>query len=422
MFSVPVGILGMVDDLVGISEAGYKAQELNAYVNTKTADKKLQFGPDKCKVMLVGKTQENFHKNKLFVDCWDIKYDENEKIIDQFSGKQEMKPVNFDKYLGFVISNNGNNMKNIEAVKNKSIGVIKQILSTLQNLGKFTFECAFIYMNSILRGSTLYACETYYNLKENEIREIEKIDEDFLRQVFDIQRSCPIPLLYLESGQIPARFLVQKQKLNYLYDILQRDNESLLFKFFKAQEEKPVKGDWTVELKNLLKSLNLSLSFDDIKRLKKQKFQNIIDVAIKKSAIVYLKGKIKTKGKDIIYSEYPEIQDYLLPYDSLTLEFKRKMFKFRTRMNMIPANFSSTNLDLVCETPCNEKITNEHIYECKILNQKEKHENEIEYKKIFNGTIIEKIKVMNIMNEKYEKWKLKSQSLLKQFEQKITKN
>ena len=171
-----------------------------------------------------------------------------------------------------------------------------------------------------------------------------------------------------------------------------------------------------------MKSLNLSLSFDDIKRLKKQKFQNIIDVAIKKSAIVYLKGKIKTKGKDIIYSEYPEIQDYLLPYDSLTLEFKRKMFKFRTRMNMIPANFSSTNLDLVCETPCNEKITNEHIYECKILNQKEKHENEIEYKKIFNGTIIEKIKVMNIMNEKYEKWKLKSQSLLKQFEQKITKN
>ena len=47
--SVPVGLLGMVDDLVGISEAGYKAQELNAYVNVKTADKKLQFAPDKCK-------------------------------------------------------------------------------------------------------------------------------------------------------------------------------------------------------------------------------------------------------------------------------------------------------------------------------------------------------------------------------------
>ena len=226
---------------------------------------------------------------------------------------------------------------------------------------------------------------------------------EFMRQIFNVQRSCPIPLLYLEGGQIPARFLIQKQKLIYLYDMLQRDNESLLYKFLKAQEENPVKGDWTIEMKDLLKNLNLKWSFDDIQKLKKTEFKNIITVAINKSAMAYLKGKIKTKGKEILYSEYPEIQDYLLPYDSLTLELKKKMFKFRTRMNVIPANFSSTNLDLMCETPCNEIITNEHIYECKILNKKEQNENDIKFNKIFNGTINEKIKVINIMNEKYEK-------------------
>ena len=166
-----------------------------------------------------------------------------------------------------------------------------------------------------------------------------------------------------------------------------------------------------------MKSLNLNWSFDDIKFLTKQNFKNKIDVAIKKSAIEYLKGKIKTKGNEIFYSEYPEIQDYLLPYDSLTLDMKRKMFKFRTRMNIIPANFSSTNFDLMCEKPCNEKITNEHIYECKILNENE--QNELEFKKISNGTINEKIKVMNIMNEKYEKLKLKNKNFFQKFEQKI---
>ena len=60
---VPVGPLGMVDDLIGITEAGHKAQELNTFINLKTADKKLQFGLDKCKVMLVGNKIENFHKN-----------------------------------------------------------------------------------------------------------------------------------------------------------------------------------------------------------------------------------------------------------------------------------------------------------------------------------------------------------------------
>ena len=76
-----------------------------------------------------------------------------------------------------------------------------------------------------------------------------------------------------------------------------------------------------------------------------------------------MKKKIKTKANNILYSEYPEIQDYLLPYDSLTLDTNRKMFQFRTRMNPIPSNFSSTDVDLFCEEPCNEPLTNEHIYE-----------------------------------------------------------
>ena len=51
---IPVGILGQIDDLIGITEAGYKAQQMNSYLNVKTGDKYLQFGPDKCKAMLVG--------------------------------------------------------------------------------------------------------------------------------------------------------------------------------------------------------------------------------------------------------------------------------------------------------------------------------------------------------------------------------
>ena len=48
-------MLGMVDDLVAITEAGYKAKEMNMFLNVKTAEKSLQFGPTKCKSMLVGK-------------------------------------------------------------------------------------------------------------------------------------------------------------------------------------------------------------------------------------------------------------------------------------------------------------------------------------------------------------------------------
>ena len=51
----PVGFLGLVDDVIGITEAGIEAQKLNAFINVKTAEKVLQFGPTKCKSMPVGK-------------------------------------------------------------------------------------------------------------------------------------------------------------------------------------------------------------------------------------------------------------------------------------------------------------------------------------------------------------------------------
>ena len=37
---LPVGFLGLVDDIVGITEAGYKAQQLNTFINQKTAEKR----------------------------------------------------------------------------------------------------------------------------------------------------------------------------------------------------------------------------------------------------------------------------------------------------------------------------------------------------------------------------------------------
>ena len=43
---------------------------------------------------------------------------------------------------------------------------------------KYYFECGMLFMNVMLRSSILYASETYYNLKENEIRQLERVEEN----------------------------------------------------------------------------------------------------------------------------------------------------------------------------------------------------------------------------------------------------
>ena len=112
----------------------------------------------------------------------------------------------------------GDIMANKSQIKKKSIGILRKIMNRLNslNLQKYYFECAVVLMNSMLRGSILYACEMYYNLKEGELRQIERIEEGYLRKVFKTTKGCPITQLYLEIGQIPARFEIQKMRLLYL--------------------------------------------------------------------------------------------------------------------------------------------------------------------------------------------------------------
>ena len=63
--TLPVEFLGLVDDIVGITEAGFKAQQLNSFMNVKTAEKSLQFGASKCKSMLIGKNKDNVLNSNL---------------------------------------------------------------------------------------------------------------------------------------------------------------------------------------------------------------------------------------------------------------------------------------------------------------------------------------------------------------------
>ena len=196
--SLPLAILGLVDDTIGVTEAGHKALMMNAFLNVKTAEKSLQFGVRKCKSMLVGKDAENIFNEKLVVDSWSKDYVGNgksgEELVESYSGKIEIEKVTDNKYLGYTISNTGNNMQNIKIIKNKSIGTIRQIFHQLKSLklGKYYFEVGLLFLNVMLRSTILYACETYYNLKESKVRQLERIEETYIRKLVNTTRGCPI--------------------------------------------------------------------------------------------------------------------------------------------------------------------------------------------------------------------------------------
>ena len=405
---LPVGFLGLVDDIVGITEVGYKAQQLNAFINLKTAEKTLQFGVKKCKSMLVCKDGVSDVNSDLLVDNWETNYEENPstgniELIENFRGLVKIEKTEKQTYLGFVISSKGDNMENINQLKKKSIGVIRKLMNKLDSLHLQTyyFECALILLNAILRPSILYACDVYYNLKESEIRQLERIEENFLRKVLNTSKGCPIVQLYLETGHIPARVEIQKTRLLYLQYILQQSKESTIFKFFQLQLEYPTRGDWASTCVQDLKDFNIEESFENIRLMTKYKFTRMLKCKVKISAIKYLTGKQGSKGKDITYSSI-QMAEYLLPTnEKLTIDEKRRLFAVKNKMTNIPNNFQKTKSENVCF--CRKREDMKHIYECGIYNEEEVMLN---YEEIYNGDINDQIEIFRKFEENYRKREL----------------
>ena len=78
---------------------------------------------------------------------------------------------------------------------------------------------------------------------------------------------CPRAIVYLDLRICPARFVVKKYKLNFLHNILNQQEESLLFRFSKAQMDNPSKGDWVSEMRAWICLYEIAESSEDVSKM-----------------------------------------------------------------------------------------------------------------------------------------------------------
>jgi hypothetical protein len=288
---VPIPALGVVDDLITVSESGYKSAKMNSFINAKTAIKKLQFGPDKCHVIHVGRNQEAYKNVDHYVEGWKMQevqdiFTGEPHIEEAYDGEHGMTAEGVQKYLGQMISSDSTNTKNIEILRNKGIGLqnkIVQILSAI-SAGKFHFEMAIILRNSLLISSILSSSETWYGLTLAEIVRLEQVDEMLWLNILECSSSVPRNLIYLELGILRIRDIIKTRRFMFLHHILKQNESSLLYRFFIAQVKYPTYKDWTCQILEDMEELNIDLEFQDISDMSKERFKNIISEKIRTHA------------------------------------------------------------------------------------------------------------------------------------------
>ena len=143
--NVNIPALSMIDDVLCITECGCKSVEANAFINAQFELKNLRLNKDKCHQIHIGKP------NDL---CPRLKVHDNEMI-----------KVCKDKYLGDIISNNGNNDENIRSKISNGMGAMSNIMNILRevNLGEYYFQSALLLRQTMFLSTILLNSEAWVN-------------------------------------------------------------------------------------------------------------------------------------------------------------------------------------------------------------------------------------------------------------------
>ena len=135
------------------------------------------------------------------------------------------------------------------------------------------------------------------------------------------------------------------------------------------------------------------MNFDDIQSMKKSEFKKMVNqkIEIKTKNDLNEKKFNHSKVKNLQHNDIG-IRKYLKHGQTqISIEERQLIFKLRTQMTNVKMNFRGMFENFQCEICCEEDESQQHIMECRKLNEIS-HEN-IDYKKIENGNLSQMIAI-----------------------------
>ena len=205
--------------------------------------------------------------------------------------------------------------------------------------------------------------EIWYGLTKAEIEQLELVDRLLLHRIFLLLLSTSTELLYLESGCQDIDTIVKGRRVKYLHNLVNSDEDSMLYKFFKAQWEYPVRGDWVLQCKQDLEDFNLPNQLDYFEGKSKDSFK----AAINRKTKDYVLDKFNdikmshSKMENLFYYEM-KLQEYL-KLSELSVDESKLIILWRLRMAKFARNYGQKNK--LCPLCSEHEDTQEKSFQCK---------------------------------------------------------
>ena len=359
----------MVDDVLPVQKCS-NSQKLSTVINTFMELEKLTLSKTKCHKLHIGRNQ---------INCADMKVH-----------GEAIKNTKCEKYLGDIICSNGSNKPNLAKRLSRGWGRVSEILAIVSEapLGRFKIKSGLLLRKSLLINTIMFNSEAWHNFTITQIEAFEKIDEALLRGLVLGHAKLPVPALYLETGQVPIRYIMAVRRILYLQTILHRDQNELIRKVYMAQKEDPNPGDFCQLVEQDCQMINCQLGDDQIQAMTKYDLKILIKKMAKQAAFSKLMviKDTKTKMDNISYENSFNCQPYL---HTLTRDQSSLLLALRTRtVRGIRSDYGDMFPNKQCPLPdCSEPDTLSHTLACKVLVGSDTEPSLVRYGDVFSSSV-----------------------------------
>ena len=200
-----IAVLLWVDDIISFAEGETAQREILEAINEFAVKHKIKWGEAKCRVMRVGK-----HKDKDQV--WQVG-----DIIIQETDKY--------KYLGDIITSDGKNKENIQDRRDKIQAATMTVNSIAACEVLHGIETAvLIDLHEKISISGFLTNAESWRLCKGEEEEIEKIEVQALKSMFDLPLHLPTPAIIFSFGTLLTKQRIDKKMLLYLHKLLNKED------------------------------------------------------------------------------------------------------------------------------------------------------------------------------------------------------
>ena len=92
--------------------------------------------------------------------------------------------------------------------------------------GPYSIKVGLIFRCSHLINSILLNSEVWYGLTKADVDELELVDNSLLKRLLEAPAGTPTPMLDLELGCLPFRYIIMTRGLMYIQYLLKENEDS----------------------------------------------------------------------------------------------------------------------------------------------------------------------------------------------------